>query len=325
MDLSLVKIQNSHPTESMKADILVVDDLPDNLYLLANILAERGYEVRQVMSGRQAITDALAAPPDLILLDIMMPEMTGFEVCEQLKAHRLTASIPIIFVSARGEAFDKVKAFELGGVDYITKPFQVEEVLVRVAHQLEIVRQQKQLQEQNSLLQQLVTLDGLTSLANRRKFDDYLRVEWQRMARSREPLSLIMSDVDFFKNYNDTYGHQAGDECLRQVAGAIRRCAKRPGDLVARYGGEEFTAILPQTPLPGAVQIAIAIQQAVKALEIPHPHSAASHWVTLSLGITSIIPTMEIDPEQLVTAADTALYQAKASGRNTYCIQALNL
>jgi diguanylate cyclase (GGDEF)-like protein len=174
----------------------------------------------------------------------------------------------------------------------------------------------QQLEQANQELQRLAVLDGLTQLANRRCFDEYLNSEWQRLAREQAPLSLILGDIDFFKPYNDTYGHQAGDECLRAVASAIQRTVKRSADLVARYGGEEFAIILPNTMAEGAIQVAEKIRAEVKALAIAHVNSPTSQQITVSLGIASVIPTPESSPATLIAAADTALYQAKAAGRD---------
>lgn len=174
----------------------------------------------------------------------------------------------------------------------------------------------QQLQKANHKLHELASLDGLTQVANRRRFDEYLTEEWERHARKQEPLSLILCDIDFFKNYNDTYGHQAGDACLQQVAQTLSRVAKRPGDLVARYGGEEFTIVLPNTQSEGAIFLAQEIQRAIKALQIAHINSSVTPVVTLSLGVATILPTPQSNPARLIRAADQALYQAKANGRD---------
>ncbi len=174
----------------------------------------------------------------------------------------------------------------------------------------------EQLEVANQNLQHLATCDGLTGLANRHRLDSYLKACWQQHFGGSSLLSMILCDVDFFKAYNDTYGHQAGDDCLRQVADAIQHQVKRPADLVARYGGEEFVVILPCTPITGAVQVAEAIRQAVRGLEIPHKNSPVSWCVTISLGVAGILPTPETLPATLITAADAALYQAKSSGRD---------
>jgi len=322
--------------------VLVIDDTPPNLHLLISMLTRKGYEVSGVSDGLTALSIMQTTMPDLVLLDINMPNMNGFQVCEQLKLVDSTRDIPVIFISARDEVLDKVQAFAVGGVDYITKPFQIAEVLARVENQLTLRRLQKQLQEQNERLKQeinsriiaetllqeankklerLVNLDGLTQLANRRCFDEYLDQEWQRLAREHLPLSLIMCDIDFFKNYNDTYGHVVGDDCLRKVSLLIKQSVRRPADLAARYGGEEFVLVLPNTDIEGSMAIAEIIRQGLLELAIPHEDSAVSQLVTLSMGVTSLIPMVDSLPSVLLTAADYALYRAKELGRNqTYQI-----
>ncbi|PZV17358.1 MAG: diguanylate cyclase response regulator [Pseudanabaena sp.] len=320
-----------------KEYILVVDDTPHNLHLLITMFTRRGYEVIGVSDSLAAVSTVKTEMPDLVLLDINMPNMNGFQVCEQLKSIDVICNIPVIFISARDEVLDKVQAFTVGGVDYITKPFQIAEVLVRVENQLTLRRLQRQLQEQNerlkkeissriiaeNLLQEaneklgrLVNLDGLTQLANRRCLDVYLDQEWQRLARERLPLSLIMCDIDFFKNYNDNYGHVAGDDCLRKVSLLIKQSVHRPADLAARYGGEEFVLVLPNTDIEGAMAIAQIIRQGLQELAIPHEASGVSHFVTLSMGVTCLVPTNDSDPSVLLTSADFALYRAKELGRN---------
>lgn len=317
--------------------ILVVDDRPDNLELLSMLLALQGYEVEQSERGDLAIETAKARPPDLILLDISMPDMSGFEVCQQLKADTLTQNIPIIFISSLNEASDKAKAFEYGGNDYIAKPFQVEEVVARVRNQLQISRLKTELEAKNARLEQelqkrksveqkllelnqklneLVAIDSLTQLANRRKFDEFLNREWQRGQRERNCISLIFCDIDYFKLYNDSLGHQSGDTCLQEVARAITSAVRRPADLVARYGGEEFAVILPQTPAQNALQVAEKIRLRVKQLAIPHNESLVSDYVSLSLGVTCIVPQPKYTKKQFLVTADKALYQAKRQGRD---------
>ena len=401
-----------------KINILVVDDTRDNLRLLSNMLKEQGYQVRPVPDGQRAITAAHAKLPDLILLDILMPGMDGYTVCKELKAAEDTCDVPIIFISALNETFDKIKAFTAGGVDYISKPFQAEEVLARVKNQLTIQQQKRLLQEEierhkqteeilyqsramltnvlNSSLDGIMAfqsvrnaqgritdfqwlvanpvasktlgmadndligkhlrehfprlhgdglceayvsvvetgdvlnkevfydeaslkdvalgdvalkgwfhfvavklgdgfaltfrditerkqmeldlarqtnLDGLTKIANRHCFDEQFEKEWRRCRREQQPLALMMSDVDHFKPYNDTYGHQMGDECLIQIANALTHVTRRPGDVVARYGGEEFVVILPYTSSTGARQVAEALQTELQRLQIPHESS----------------------------------------------------
>ncbi len=318
-------------------NILIVDDTPANLQLLTSLLRRRGYEVRAANSGALGLAIARATRTEVVLLDISMPEMDGFTVCEQLKSDQRTRDISVIFVSALSEVVDKVKAFAVGGVDYITKPFHVQEVVARVETHLTLRRLQQQLQAQNERLQQemrdrlaaeaalqaanlelkrLANSDGLTQVANRRRFDEYLSQEWQHMLREQQPLSLILCDVDCFKAYNDVYGHQEGDQCLRQVAQVIDAAVKRAVDLVARYGGEEFAVILPNTVREGAQQVAQEIQASIKALALPHAASSAAPIVTLSQGIATLIPQLDEEPDQLIAAADQALYRAKQSGRD---------
>ncbi|WP_413171992.1 diguanylate cyclase domain-containing protein [Anabaena azotica] len=317
--------------------ILIVDDNPDNLRLLSKMLESKGFKVKKTVSGEIAIQAAKIEPPDLILLDINMPDMNGYEVCRQLKSQEKTANIPIIFISALDQTTDKVIAFEIGGADYITKPFQELEVLARVRNQVVIYQQNQQLIQQNKILQQEITerqrveaallaanqqlqlfvfLDGLTGVANRRKFDEYLNLEWQRLAHKKLPLSLLLCDVDFFKNYNDTYGHLTGDDCLKQIAKTLKLSVKRPSDLLARYGGEEFAVILSNTNEKGAIYLAEDIRQKVYNLKIPHAQSKVDNFVTLSIGVATIFPNMQIAPNTLIEVGDKALYTAKAQGRN---------
>ena len=328
-----------------KAKILAIDDRLDNLELLSTMLRLYGYEVEECDCALSAIELAKATLPDLILLDAKMPELDGFSVCQILKSDRHTKEIPIIFISALKELENKTKAFKFGGSDYITKPFQIEEVLARVENQLKYYYLQTELKARNQQLQQeiekrqaaeekllklnqklnkLATLDGLTKIANRYYFDQTLTKEWFRGKREQSPLSLIMADVDYFKLYNDYYGHQAGDRCLQQVAQAISKTVNRPADLVARYGGEEFAIIIPQTSAENALYIAEKIRHQVEMLNIPHSASLASDRVSLSLGVTSIIPSFEYSQEKLLAAADKALYQAKSKGRNCFSFQSIS-
>ncbi len=304
----------------MKANILVVDDTRDNLRLLNNILTGQGYLVRPVSLGDRAIAAARSKPPDLVLLDIMMPEMDGYAVCNALKADERTCDIPVIFISALNETLDKVKGFSVGAVDFITKPFQPEEVLVRVNTHLTIRHLQQELEARNRELARQANIDGLTQIANRRCFDSSLEQEWQRLTREQQPLSLIFLDIDHFKLYNDHYGHQAGDECLKQTARVFDRVAQRPADLAARYGGEEFVMLLPNTDEQGAEHIAKEIQKAIAQLRIPHEPSPVSSCVTCSMGIACMIPNQAVSVEKFIASADETMYRAKAQGRNQFVL-----
>ncbi|HYW20592.1 MAG TPA: diguanylate cyclase [Nodularia sp. (in: cyanobacteria)] len=443
-----------------KGNILLVDDIPENLQLLSDLLIKLGYTVRSVTSGRMALKTVKVKRPDIIVLDIKMPEMDGYQVCQALKRDEDLGNIPVIFISALDDVLDKVKAFNSGGVDYITKPFQIEELVARLNNQLTIQRQkyflQKEinyrrdteealyqsrallssvlnssldgiaalqavrhpetgdiedfrclvvnpviakvfqrsredmigklvikrflanikpelfahfieivetgkpleqdfyypsgdsywyhfvavklgdgfaitirditgrkqielaLQDANQKLEKLVNIDGLTQVANRRCFDTRLETEWKRLAREQQPLSLILFDVDKFKRYNDYYGHLAGDDCLMRIAQTVQEVVRRPADLLARYGGEEFIVLLPNTDREGVIKIAQTIQQIIREQAFPHANSNVADIVTVSLGIASLIPSMEVQPDTLISCADQALYNAKQQGRDRY-------
>ncbi|WP_181016238.1 diguanylate cyclase domain-containing protein [Pseudanabaena sp. BC1403] len=441
-----------------KGNILLIDDLPENLKLLTDSLSKLGYTVRCAISGSRALKTIKSKLPDIIILDVKIPEMDGYQICEAFKADPDLCDIPILFISALDEAFDKLKAFQVGGVDYITKPFQIEEVVARLEAHLTIQKQHRILQEEiikrkeieeilyqsrailsgilnssldgiaamqavrdpltgdiqdfcclvvnpivskvlnrkredligksflkellknispdlfdrfvkvvdlgepldedfnyvsgdsywyhyvvvklgdgfaitirdittrkqtelalqnsNDKLELIANLDGLTQIANRRCFDDYLATEWLRHQREQNPLSLILIDIDYFKRYNDSNGHQAGDNCLIRVAQEIARVTQRPTDLVARYGGEEFAVILSNTNMEGALKVAAVTQTAIANLAIPHDNSDISDLITLSIGVASLIPTSERSIEGLISRTDQAMYEAKNRGRN---------
>lgn len=460
--------------------LLVVDDNPSNLKVLRALLSPVGYKLTFAMGGQQALERVKMAKPDLILLDLMMPDMDGFEVCDVLKTNAEMKDIPVIFLTASQEIDHLLQAFEKGAIDYLTKPFHPPELLARVKTHLELkhLREQSQrqaekelilvkiiqgihyslnleeilsttvasiqglldasrvmicrcvskdrgevlaiadstdaeniqmgailkiqpltplashhqpleinhpeeldqkgiktqlsvpiyqqnqlwgvlivdrhrvsqgwnpgeyqmlvqiieqiaiaiqqsqlyhaLQQANQELERLVNVDALTQVANRRYFDRYLDQEWRRLQREGLPLSLIICDIDYFKQYNDTYGHLIGDRCLEQVAQALSSTLKRPADLIARYGGEEFAAILPNTPLQGAIAVAEQMQQAIANLQIPHIGTGLSEpIVSISLGIACTTPTVNAPLIRLLDLADRALYEAKHKGRNQYAI-----
>jgi two-component system, cell cycle response regulator len=516
-----------HPS---KGDILLVDDQIDSLRLLSIMLSSQGYDIRRVASGTLALKAIEAAPPDLVLLDIRMPGMDGYEVCQRLKADPETQEIPIVFLSALTETLDKVKAFKLGGADFITKPFQFAEILARIENQLKLRSLQKQLWEKNDILEheiqtrqqtehslrlkvqqeaalnrviqvihnksldlstvfftavseigqlldldfatilrysnsdsrwstiaeyqprpnpggmlnldigdhgnpitaklkqcqiveiadsaslgdrhsrllaqkrpgawlmvplqvnqtvwgtlhlgrrrpdnlgdgtsaesslepesawsiadhqsacaiadqlaiaiqqaelylhlqeanlelnRLATRDGLTQVANRRQFDRYLDLQWREAQREQSELALILCDVDFFKKYNDSYGHLAGDDCLKSVAQALEKALKRPDDLVARYGGEEFAVILPRTDLQGAAFMAQTLRLGIHKLNLAHGSSSVGPIVTMSLGVASVVPQAGQSYQELIAQADQALYQAKEAGRDRLALNGL--
>ncbi|MBD8524289.1 diguanylate cyclase [Pseudomarimonas arenosa] len=303
------------PITEEKQKLLIVDDEPFNLNLL-NALLKQEYKIMVAIDGEQALKCALSARPDLILLDIMMPGIDGHEVCRRLKADERTRDVPIIFISAKSEVADEAMGFDLGAVDYISKPFNSTVVKARV-------RTHMRLKRRGDLLEKLVMLDGLTMIPNRRALDDICAREWRRSLRGRTPLSALMIDIDHFKSFNDHYGHRAGDECLIAVAQALTQGTRRPGDFVARYGGEEFAAILAETDQDGAVQIAERMQQNVHDLAIEHAHSAAAARITISIGLAAALASPMNSVQTLLETADRALYQAKRAGRNRVCAERL--
>ncbi|AUH50502.1 diguanylate cyclase response regulator [Chromobacterium sp. ATCC 53434] len=300
------------PDAAARPKILVVDDQTANILLVRDLFKD-DYEIFMALSGEQAIEQCQAVMPDLILLDLVMPGIDGFEVCRLLKADVRTRAVPIIFVSAQREEADEARGFELGGVDYIVKP--VNHTILRAR-----VRTHLALKFQTDLLSAIALVDGLTGVANRRRFDEVLQADWLQCARLQQPISLLMIDVDHFKRFNDRYGHQAGDDCLRRVAQAIKQSARRPHDLTARYGGEEFACILPDTD--GAAGVAHAVLTAIRELAIPHAASDVAEVVTASLGVATVVASHESTPQALIEEADRQLYQAKRQGRARACASA---
>jgi diguanylate cyclase (GGDEF)-like protein len=291
--------------------LLVVDDQPVNIQALYRIFG-LDHRVLMATSGAKALDVCKDDPPDLILLDVVMPEMDGHEVCARLKADEATRDIPVIFVTSHTDADEETRGLELGAVDFIAKPVNPAVVRARVRTHLT-------LKAHSDLLRQMVFIDGLTGVANRRCFDERLGIEWRRAARGASPLALLMLDVDHFKRFNDRYGHQAGDDCLRRVASIIKGGLLRPGDLVARYGGEEFACILPGTDLDGALAVAAGIEQGVRGLRIEHADSDVSDTVTISIGVSATVPDRDADPACLLALADAQLYCAKHGGRGRAC------
>ncbi|WP_462322541.1 diguanylate cyclase [Halochromatium sp.] len=294
-----------------KASVLIVDNTPANIQVLAEALTA-DYRVRVASQGAKALEIARSTdPPDLILLDVMMPEMDGYQVCQQLKADERTNGIPVIFVTAKSGIEDEAHGRDLGTVDYINKPFHLPVVRARVKAHIN-------LKLKTDLLENLAQIDGLTYIPNRRRFDQLFAQEWARMGRENKPLALSMIDVDHFKAYNDHYGHGAGDDCLRQVAAALQRTLQRPADLAARYGGEELVLVLPNTNGPGACTIAERARLEIAAAGLAHAYSPTADHITVSIGVAAAeVPAG--DPQRLLAAADQALYQAKRDGRNRCC------
>lgn len=288
--------------------LLLVDDVRANLLLLAKVLGQ-DYDCRLATDGADALEQAVADPPDLILLDVLMPGLDGYEVCRRLKFDPRTAYIPVIFLTNLSEEEDEKAGLEAGAIDYIAKPFRLPIVRARVRNHLELKRR-------GDLLEKLAGLDGLTGVPNRRRFDEMLAAEWHRAQRHDAPLALIMIDIDFFKAYNDHYGHPQGDDCLRKVASAMSTVLRRASDFLARYGGEEFAAILADTPLDEAMLVAEHMRRRIEEQAIPHGYSQIAPYVTISLGVAAVTPKGDHSAAELLAAADAALYRAKDAGRN---------
>lgn len=309
-----MKIDAGLPPRGMvgsgRASVLVVDDSPTNIQILAQGLNGL-YDIVVATSGPDALGLLREeAKPDLVLLDVMMPAMDGYEVCRRIKADPTTRNIPVIFVTTRDTVSDQQYGFDLGAVDYIAKPVEMPLVLARVAVHI-------RLKLKSERLEKLAMIDGLTDIPNRRGLDDALRREYGRAVREKTSLAILMIDVDEFKAFNDHYGHGAGDVCLQRVAAVLARGPQRPGDFVARYGGEEFCVLLPGCDARGAKEVAESLTRSVNALKIPHAWSGAARHVSISIGISARpVARDEHWPPTILREADEALYRAKSEGRN---------
>lgn len=292
--------------------VLVVDDLTKNLQLAVNILDFAGYKTAHVSSFKQAIEGVKVANPDLIILELMMPDMEGIEVCRRLKIDGLYAHIPIIFVTDSNKKEDIINAFDSGAVDYITKPFNSWELLARVKIHLELKKTQEELKNINSQLEKLVRTDSLTGINNRREILALGEKEFQRCRRYHRYFSVLVIDIDHFKRINDTFGHLLGDKTLIAVAGAIKNCLRQV-DSFGRFGGEEFVAILPETNLEDAATTAQRICQVINQLNIEIDRQKVR--VTASIGVGTFSPE-DNNLEAVIERADHAMFAAKNQGRN---------
>ncbi|RJP86607.1 MAG: diguanylate cyclase [Desulfobacteraceae bacterium] len=291
-----------------RGKLLLVDDIKANVNIL-QLNLKTDYHIDVAFDGESALEQVAKNPPDLILLDIQMPGIDGYEVCRRLKNNKNTEKIPIVFITSKNEEEDETKGLELGAIDYIIKPFSMPIVKARVKNLMQMKKQQ-------DILENLSLIDGLTGIPNRRYFDLMLHHEWQRAMRTETALALIMIDIDFFKTYNDYYGHVSGDECLKSVAQALTASINRSMDFIARYGGEEFAVILPGTSIEGALTLGENMRQNVMNLGIAHKQSLAADFITISLGVANIIPKKEYGQRLLIEGADKALYEAKRNSRN---------
>ena len=293
-----------------KAKILIVDDEPVNIHVLSEAL-QGAHELRFATSGPQAMKLLDSYRPDLILLDVVMPDCDGYQTLEMIQSSPTAADIPVIFVTAMSEIDDEEKGFALGAVDYITKPISAPIVRARVRIHL-------QLKQQRDLLERSALIDGLTNIANRRSFDQALSRRWRAAQRQGTGIMLMLMDIDHFKQYNDHYGHGAGDDCLRQVAHALDQAFTRGEDLVARYGGEEFALILAADAARDQVARLLSV---ITELQIEHLHSSAAKVVTASVGAREFPRPGEMEIADALKSVDELLYQAKQAGRNRCALQ----
>jgi len=303
--------------------ILIVDDDMFMRKILVRYLERENYHVLEAADGLEALQIYQDRQPDIILLDAMMPVLDGFECCARIQQLPNGDHTPVLIITALEDRESVDRAYEVGASDYVTKPIHWAVLRQRVRRLLDQANLRQQIETVNQQLsvvvkelRRLVSIDGLTQVANRRCLDEYLEQECRRSHREQLPISLVLCDIDFFKNYNDNYGHQEGDFCLQEVAKAISKSTNRPADLVARYGGEEFAIILPNTNIEGGMNVAIRATEIVRSLNLPHDYSKIANHVTISCGVSTILPNQDFQVIHLIKAADRALYLAKAEGRN---------
>lgn len=299
--------------EFKKPTILVVDDMTTTLLLIHDLLKDT-YEVKIAKSGTKAL-EILESPNDidLILLDIEMPDINGYDVCKRIKNNETIKNIPIIFITGRTSQEDEEYGLNLGAIDYITKPFNKAIVKLRIKNYLD-------LKIKNDMLEKLSMYDGLTNIRNRRFFDETFEKTFNEIKRDKKSLAVLMIDIDFFKPYNDNYGHGQGDETLRKVAKALEKTIKRPSDFVARYGGEEFVILLKDINKDGVEAVANNLLNAVRELKITHEFSKIEKYVTVSIGASFYNSSSDITKLELLLKADETLYSVKNSGRNNFAI-----
>jgi two-component system chemotaxis family response regulator WspR len=323
------------PASAFKVRVLLVDDQLIIVEAVRRMLADQAdIEFHHVTDPALALSTALQLEPTVILQDLVMPEVDGFGLLKGYRAQASLREVPVIVLSSKEDPKLKAHSFAVGANDYLVKLPDRLELIARVryhsaAHINRLERDeaflllrdsQRQLAEANIELQKLAALDSLTGIANRRCFDEVLRTEWQRCQRDKKPLSLMMLDIDCFKAYNDTFGHQTGDMCLKKTAAVLTEHLKRPADLAARYGGEEFAIVLPETEIEGAVVVAEACRSHLEGLAIENPNAAPGKVVTMSVGVASVVPSRDGDAARLIERADKALYAAKTGGRNRICV-----
>jgi diguanylate cyclase (GGDEF)-like protein len=328
--------------------VFVIDSPTQDMDPLIRALEDQGYVLHLHRQSRVNLAAVTAALPDLILVNLRASGAAGYQLCEALRATPDFQDVPVIFVGSAVSKAQSILALRSGGSDYFTFPLRVEESVLRLTKHLQvgclinrlkadnaglsrqlrerdrILNQQESLQlnltQQNRELQRLAFIDGLTQVANRRGFNQYLTDLWAMMARTQQSVALLLCDVDHFKRYNDSYGHPAGDHCLQMVATVLASVVRRATDFVARYGGEEFALLLPSTSATGAAQVAQEIQSELAAQRWPHKASPVKPFVSISIGVGSLTPSPQLAPDLLVRLADEALYAAKLQGRDRVVI-----
>lgn len=295
-----------------QSTLLIVDDDPVNIRVLGHCLIDR-YRILTAKTGKKALQILRSDnPPDLVLLDVQLPDIDGYEICHQIKSSPTMRDIAVIFLTGQNSIQAETKGLGLGAADYITKPFSVPIVLARVRNQILLKRR-------TDLLEKLVSIDALTEIPNRRFFEDMFSREVRRLAREGGSCALLMIDVDHFKLFNDTYGHHAGDECLRLVAKTLESTLKRSTDHVARYGGEEFSVLLSKADVNMVEHISERLRNGIEALNIDHESSPTSAFITVSIGVVYVNQIEQLALVDLVKDADDMLYRAKEQGRNQVC------
>ena len=317
--------------EQYKITVLLIDDQVMISEAVRRALSsEEDIEFHYCQDPTKAIKLAAEINATVILQDLVMPEVDGLMMVRYFRVNKATSKIPIIVLSTKEEASIKSEAFTLGANDYMVKLPDKIEMIARIRYhskayitQLErdeafraLEESREKLAEANLALQKLSSLDGLTGIANRRNFDETLQKEWNRSIRGEKSIGLIMLDIDFFKLYNDHYGHQGGDDCLKRVAKGLESAIHRETDLLARYGGEEFSTVLPDTDLNGAIKVAEEMRLTIKDLRIEHAKSKVTDIVSISFGVSAVTPLQGMNQEVLIAAADQALYKAKEGGRD---------
>ena len=297
-----------------RATILIVDDATTNIEILYELLKNE-YDIKAAKSGKKALEIARDyIKPDLILLDVVMPGIDGYEVCKTLKNNQSTQNIPIIFVTGNGSSVDEERGLNMGAVDYIRKPFHDSVVKARVKNHIN-------LKLKSDMLEELSLCVGLSHIPNRRNFDERFDIKYKESQRDEVSFCVMMIDIDFFKLYNDNYGHGKGDEALVKVASALQKALKRPFDMVARYGGEEFVVLLKDIDIDGVKKVASLLIEDVQNLKIVHEYSNVSDYITISVGVAFKDANANVTKEALLKDADDALYIAKQNGKNRYFIK----